>query len=307
MKIDSNYQTTYGAVSVMYYSKGQLDTAILWAKKGIEKDKRDPYLWAQLGYCYKNKKDWKNAFTSFHEARSCNPSLVVVNEGLLRVHLYDYKYPDSVGFYVAEMIRPDSINPMVYQTLGNIFTEFKEYNEAIRMLSISLAIDSLNPDTWKSLGYTYQAMGKDTPAINCFVKAWEIDSTDANTYNMLGNLYFGMGRYKDAQYFYGRAMEYSPENAVLVSNYGQAAEMSGDSIVAETYYRKALQKDPSYAYAHYQLAILYTNQNKKEAAIVELNKAVKLGNYSKEAIEADGYFAPLRNEPGYLALIKKMK
>jgi tetratricopeptide (TPR) repeat protein len=307
MKIDSNYQTTYGAVSVMYYSKGQLDTAILWAKKGIEKDKRDPYLWAQLGYCYNNKKDWKNAFTSFHEARSCNPSLVVVNEGLLRVHLYDYKYPDSVGFYVAEMIRPDSINPMVYQTLGNIFTEFKEYNEAIRMLSISLAIDSLNPDTWKSLGYTYQAMGKDTPAINCFVKAWEIDSTDANTYNMLGNLYFGMGRYKDAQYFYGRAMEYSPENAVLVSNYGQAAEMAGDSIEAETYYRKALQKDPSYAYAHYQLAILYTNQNKKEAAIVELNKAVKLGNYSKEAIEADGYFAPLRNEPGYLALIKKMK
>jgi hypothetical protein len=32
-----------------------------------------------------------------------------------------------------------------------------------------------------------------------------------------------------------------------------------------------------------------------------------LGNYHKEAIEAGDYFAQLRNEPGYLALIKKMK
>jgi tetratricopeptide (TPR) repeat protein len=196
---------------------------------------------------------------------------------------------------------------MVYQTLGNIFTEFKEYNEAIRMFDISLNIDSLNPDTWKSVGYTYQAMGKDTAAINCFIKAWQIDSTDANTYNMLGNLYFGMARYKDAQYLYGRAIEYNPENAVLFSNYGQAAEMAGDTIVAETYYRKSLQKDPLYAFAHYQLAILYTSQNKKEAAITELGNALKLGNYSKTDIEADAYFAPLRNEPGYIAMIKKMK
>ena len=46
---------------------------------------------------------------------------------------------------------------------------------------------------------------------------------------------------------------------------------------------------------------------KKKPAIAELNKTVKLGNYSKDANEANVYFAPLRDEPGYFALIKKMK
>jgi len=307
MQIDSNYQTTYGAVSVLYYSKGQFNTAIEWAQKGLKKDDRDPYLWAQLGYCYNNKKDWKNAFTSFHKARYYNPSLVVVNEGLLRVHMYDYKFPDSVGYYVKEMVRPDSLNPMVYQTLGNIFAEFKEYQEAIKMFDVSLSIDSLNPDTWKSVGHTYQAMGKDTVAINSFVKAWEIDSTDANTYNMLGNLYFGLARYQQAQYLYGKAIEYNPENAVLLSNYGQASEMAEDPLLAEQYYRLSLKKDVTYAHAYYQLAILYSKQHKNEAAIRELGEAVKFGNYSKATIEADNFFSPLRNEPGYLELIKKMK
>ena len=33
-------------------------------------------------------------------------------------------------------------------------------------------------------------------------------------------------------------------------------------------------------------------------AIVELNKAVKLGNYNKEAIELGGFFIPFINEAG---------
>ena len=307
LQIDTNYQTTYGGISVMYFSKSQFDSSIVWAKKGLEKDATDPYLWAQLGYCYNINKDWKNAYTSFHNARYYNPSLVIVNEGLLRVHMYDYKFPDSVSFYVKEMIRPDSLNPMVYQTLGNIYTEFKEYEEAIKMFDVSLYIDRLNPDTWKSVGYTYQAMGKDTAAINSFVKAWEIDSTDANTYNMLGNLYFGLARYQQAQYLYGRAIEYNPENAVLLCNYGQASEMAEDTALAEQYYRLSLKKDVTYAYAYYQLAILYSKQQKNEAAIRELSEAVKFGNYSKATIEAENFFAPLRNEPGYIQLIKNIK
>lgn len=307
MQIDSNYQTTYAAVSVMYYSKSQLDTAIVWAKKGLAKDKTDPYLWAQLGYCYSNKKDWKNAFTAFHQARNYNPSLVVVNEGLLRVHMYDYQHPDSVGYYVNEMLRPDSMNPMVYQTLGNIFTEFKEYADALRMFDVALSIDSLNPDTWKSVGYTYMAMGKDTAAINSFTKAWSIDSTDANTFNMLGNLYFGLGEYKNAQYLYGKGIQNSPDNAVIICNYGQASEMAGDLVEAEKYYKMSLTKDAGYAYAYYQLAILYAKQDKKEVAITALANAVKFGNYSKEAITTDSYLAALRNEPAFIALIQKMK
>lgn len=64
-------------------------------------------------------------------------------------------------------------------------------------------------------------------------------------------------------------------------------------------------------YSHYRSSLQLLKGEmyclKKKSAIAELNNTVKLGNYSKNAIEADGYFAPLRNEPGYLALIKKMK
>ncbi|HSN60938.1 MAG TPA: caspase family protein [Ferruginibacter sp.] len=305
--IDSNYQTTYGGISGMYSTKGNIDSAIYWCRAGLVKDATDPVLWTQLGYAYLNKKDWPNALQSFHKGIYYDKSFVYANEGALRVHMYDYKNDDSVKYYVNKLIAADSANPVVYQSMGNIFTEFNLYDDAIRMFDISLSIDSLNSDTWKAVGATFQAMGKDTFAINAYNKAWVIDSTDYSTYNQLGNLYFGLAQYKEAQYLFGKAIYYNEKNAVLLYNYALASAMAGQNDQAEIYYKKVLEVDAKYASAYYQLAAIYTAMSKPDDAVKNLVMAIKHGDYTKEVIENEPAFELLKEHKGFKAILQKMK
>ena len=305
--IDTNYQTTYGGISVMFNNRGKLDSAIYWAKLGLVKDKTDPNLWSQLGYCYYYKKDYVNAIKCFYNGMHFDSSYVYAIEGALRVHMYNYKSEDSVKHYVAKLIQSNPESPIVYQSLGVIFTEFEEYEDAIRMFNQSVTIDSLNPDTWKAVGATYLAMGKDTAAIDAYTHAWRIDSTDASTYNHLGNGYFTLGRYSDAQYLFKQGIIYNPLNAVLYVNFGMASEWAGDIVLAESYYKKSLQIDSAYSGAYYQLACLYAGLAKNAEAVQNLALAIKYGSYSRAGLEADTYLAPLKEDESFKSLLSKMK
>ncbi|RYF85644.1 MAG: tetratricopeptide repeat protein [Chitinophagaceae bacterium] len=287
LQIDSNYQTTFGGISNMYSMKGNIDSAMYWSKAGLKKDSTDPVLWAQLGYGYLNKEKWKQALACFHNSMHYEPALLYANEGALRVHMYDSKNVDSVAYYVTKLIASDSLNPVVYENMGNIFTEFNEFDDALRMFDISLAIDSLNPETWKDVGLLYSKMGKDTIAINAFNHAWNIDSTDANTYNMMANAYFNLQQYADAKYLYGKAIEYNPGNAVLYTNCGMAAEWGGEKETGEGLYKKALEIDTAYSPAYYRLASLYAD-SKVPDAVKNLALAIKYGKYTKAIAKYDG-------------------
>ena len=307
LKIDSTYQTTYGGIAGMYTTKGNVDSAIFWSKAGLQKDRTDPVLWTQLGYGYISKKDWPNALKSFYNGMYYDPQFVYANEGALRVHMYDYKNDDSIKYYVQKMIRADSLNPVVYSGLASIFTEFQQYDEAIRMFDISLALDSLNPDTWKMLGVNFQAMGKDTAAIVAYNKARYIDSTDANTYGQLGNLYFNMGRYDDAQWLYDKGLLYDDDNVILHYNFAYASEMLGQIDKAEQVFKKLLQLDNKYADAYYRLAAIYASQKKLPDAVKQLSQAIKYADYTKESVETDPAFSVLREDTGFKQLMKKLK
>ncbi len=307
LAIDTNYQTTYGGISGMYSTQQKIDSAIYWSKAGLKKDPTDPVLWTQLGFCYLNKKDWKAALDGFYNGMYYDPAFLHANEGALRVHMYNFTSADSVQFYVKKMVAADSLNPAVYQSLGNIFTEFDEYNEAISMFDISLALDSLNPDTWNAVGHTYKSMGKDTAAIYAYSKAWDLDSTNAYTFNQLGNLYYEMQRYADAQYLYGKAIFYNPENAVLYSNYASASQMLEQTAEAEKYYLLSLQKNPANAETAYQLAVLCAGMSRPDDAIKYLGRATAAGVYSKEVVANEPGFLVLKDHKDFKALLEKLK
>lgn len=304
--LDSNYQTTYGGIAALYISKREPDTAMMWTKKGLTKDATDASLWTQLGNLYYNKKQWKDAMAAYQNGIHYNPKYLYAQEGALRVHLYDFKSNDSVSYYVRKMIAADSLNPATYQSLGIIYTEFRWYEEALNMLNYSVELDSLNPETWKAAAQTYKAMGKDTAAINMLGMAWKIDSTDVGTNNELGNLFFKLGNYETAKFVFEKAIRGDPENSILLSNYGIAAQYNKETTLAETYYKKALEKDKKNAGAYYQLATLYVT-DKPDEAVKNLSLAVQYGGYTKADIEADPVFAPLKDNKSYKALLQKLK
>lgn len=307
LALDTNYQTTYGGISVLYNSRGMADSAAAWATAGLKKDPNDPALWAQLGYTYLFQKDYQKALPAFYNSIHLDSNYVYGNEGVLRVHMYDYKSEDSVKYYVTKLITADSLNPIVYQSMGAIFNEFKEYNAALDMLNQSVMLDSLNPDTWRLAATSYSGLGNDSAAINMLNRAWVLDSTDANIYNQMANAYFNLSSFENAQYLFMKAIQFNPQNAVLHCNYGMALEWGGDKVNAEKAYLQSLQKDPNYSNAYYQLATLYAGQGKIKEAVQQLALAIKHGSYTLKAIETDSYLEPLRNDKGYKALLKKLQ
>lgn len=307
LAIDSNYQTTYGGIGVLYMSRGMVDSSIIWVIEGLKKDPTDPNLWAQLGYGYIEKKNWDQASSAFHKCLIWEPDNWQGIEGLLRVHMYNYKSADSVQYYVKRLIASDSTNPVVYKNLGNIFNEFESYDEALKMFELSIAIDSLNAGTWRDAAASYSGKGMDSAAINILWRAWQLDSTDVNIYNQLGNAYFNLKEYENAALLYKRALEYFPANAVLQLNYATALEWGGKNAEAEAAYKQTIKLDPKYAQAYYRLACIYSAAGKLPAAIAQLELAIKYGEYSRSYIEADTELAPLKNEKGFQKLLQQLK
>ena len=92
----------------------------------------------------------------------------------------------------------------------------------------------------------------------------------------LGRLLHADGDARGAAEHYRRAIELDPSNALALFNLGVALEdlrMSEEAVLA---YRTALQADPHYADAHYNLARLYERRGEPAAALRHLRTYRKL-------------------------------
>lgn len=306
LAIDTNYQTTFGGISGLYSTKNEPDSAMLWTKKGLAKDATDAQLWTQLGNLYYQKKDWEKALNAYHKGIYYNPKFVYAQEGALRVHLYNFNSNDSVSYYVRKLVETDSLNPVIYQSLGIIYSEFGWHNDALQMLGYSIELDSLNTETWIAAANTYAAMGKDTFAFNLLSRAWQLDSTNAGINNRLGNLLFKFENYEAAKLVFERALQTDPENSIILCNYGMAAQFNKEISLAETYYLKAIKKDKKNGSAYYQLATIYASA-KPDEAVKNLKLAIEYAGYTKQEIEADSTFNVLKEHKGYKQLLLKLK
>ncbi len=81
-------------------------------------------------------------------------------------------------------------------------------------------------------------------------------------HNAYANFLKDHGRLLEAKWQYLSAIELAKDNGVYANNYGTLLVQLGDYEVAEAQFLKAIQLDPTFPWAYYQLANLYTNQNK---------------------------------------------
>ncbi len=83
-----------------------------------------------------------------------------------------------------------------------------------------------------------------------------------DTYNLtvFGEVKFQQGKYDDALDPLSRAAKLDPQNPEIQTDLGVVLGRKGLRQQAETALRKAVQLDPYYAAAHYNLAVIYILQ-----------------------------------------------
>jgi tetratricopeptide (TPR) repeat protein len=141
-----------------------------------------------------------------------------------------------------------------------------DYQTAIDSFNKAGELDPSQVAVWNSLGEAYTGLagtqkGDDKnksydAAIAAYNKSLALKPGDASVYNQMGNIYGAEKKIPEATAALTKAAQSDPAMAAKAYyNMGANLVNSGQSDQAVDFFQKAIQADPTYADAHYQLGI----------------------------------------------------
>lgn len=107
-------------------------------------------------------------------------------------------------------------------------------------------------------------------------KALEIDPDYVPALNSLASTLAALGRHPEAIIAFTNALHRAPDNPAILNNYARALTLAGRGYEARGVLEKAVQIQPYYAEAHYNLAILLDQEGLKSDALREYEQAAAL-------------------------------
>lgn len=124
--------------------------------------------------------------------------------------------------------------------------------EALEHLEQALALGPDEEDLGSVLfylGYCLKEMGRFQEASSFLQRALKADPTSYEAWNLLGYCRFKLGLHHEAIEAFLRALQIRPGSAIDLANIGSSLRELGESREAAAWYRKALSRDPTLAFA----------------------------------------------------------
>ena len=159
--------------------------------------------------------------------------------------------------------------------------EAGNYEQAVQLLTEAADLDATQAGIWISLAQAQQGLANHEEALSAYEKAAMLQPSPA-LYQNMGNLYAELENSEKAQEFYDKAVEMSAgsDPSVAASTYYNMAVghiNKLDTEKAKEALSKAIEIDPTYAEAYYQLGIILTNDmNAIPQAVEHLKKYLEL-------------------------------
>lgn len=202
-----------------------------------------------------NGQNYNDAFEKFGMTRKINSSfgykdtIATFNMALCALQLQDNAKSKEL---FEDLAKNNYHNYMVYKTLANIY---KVENDTIKAVSVIQKGRKLMPDDLNLL----------------------IEET---------NVYLQTGKTKEAQQLLDLAVSKDPDNATLHYAIGVNMAEVGEFDRAESAYKKAIELQPDYFDAFYNLGALYVNTS---VSIIDQANALEIGdpNYDVMKTKAD--------------------
>jgi tetratricopeptide (TPR) repeat protein len=125
----------------------------------------------------------------------------------------------------------------------------------------------------------------------------------ANEQIRLGVSSFYSKDYTAAIAAYDKAIELDPTNAVVFDLKGYSLLKAGDTQKAIDVLKQATTIQPSYVWAHYDLALAYWAGGDTSSAIAEVRKVITADPALREVIKNDAQFNKFRSSPAFMSII----
>ena len=169
---------------------------------------------------------------------------------------------------------PNNINLM--SKLGIMLAETDQPDRAIDLLEYCIQKDPNDPENFNFLGVAYYKKRNASKALENYRKALELDNNYASVYNNIGSLYLALylgGKKTDEQLYtramesFNRALEMDPRLFSAYNGRGAAYKFKNQGELAISDWKKAIEINPNYLDAYFNIAHTYLEMGKKAPAL----------------------------------------
>lgn len=253
------------------------------------------------------------AHDTFPYARVNAQKALALDEKLASAHLslaivklfYEWDFAGA-GEHLRRARELDPQNAQVYHFNGHYFELTKKFEEAIEETKRGISLDPTNLVVNAELGFAYYLGRQPDGAIAAAHKTLQIDQTFAYAAWVAVQAYESKGMYQEALSEIDRALPGSENWSWLVADKGYVFALQGQREAALKIVAELRQRGDTEYIDSVLCAYIYIALGDKDAAFALLEKAVEDRSGFIGWIEIEPKFDPLRSDPRYAALLKRM-
>jgi Flp pilus assembly protein TadD len=223
-----------------------------------------------------NAKESLAEYTKGSEYREPSPyDLEIV--ALDYVLLRDYMDADK---WLSQSLAHNPKNPEGWYYLGRTKYNENRFEEAVRAFQECLKQDPKNIKAEDNLGLSYAGLGRSDEAMAAYQLAisWQADKAvkDSGPFLDLGSLLLDENRTSEAIPYLMQAKQISPDDSRTHEELGKAYERSGRLQEAQSELVEAVKMSPQDAALHFLLGRVYQKQKLMDKAKSEFERSAKL-------------------------------
>ena len=226
-----------------YEEQGDYNQAIEIYNKLISMAPNIPDLYSNLANIYYIKGEFDLAISNYQTAITLNPNrswTSVIAQTMGFVYQENKTDPDAAisAYQTAYVLTPEDID--IYVNLGSAFYDKEDYQNALSVYRQALELQPHNPKIHCNLGFLYWGKGDTEEAVKAYELAIKYDTSYDIAYNNLGVIYLDdLGRVNKSIELFTKAIESNPSYALAYFNLARATSIIGDKVEAAKLYQSA--------------------------------------------------------------------
>ncbi len=238
-------------------------------------------------------------------ALKINPMLAEAHNSLAHISLHEWKWESAEkGFQKAIELDPAYV--LAHHWYALCLTAIGKTNEAVTQMEKARELDPLSTRINADLGMAYLSAGRYDEAIAQEKKTLELNPKSAGARWIRGMAYQQKKMFGEAIKDYQSALELSHNNPNFLAALGHVYASSGNASAAKNTLDTLFVVSKQEPVSPFFFALVYAGLNDKEKALEWLQKAYEEKSGSVRYLKMEPRLQNLRNEPRYVALMKKI-
>ncbi len=288
IQLKESDSSAYGLIGYVYFARGRYQEAIEQFEKAVTYETNTAtkaITYEVIAFSYSSLGRDQDAIAAYGKARTLRPESTSAIWGLARIHEKRGDFDEAIRLKKEAMGREPVASS--YATLASTYlakarrnNSDADFEEAISLLKKAINMNPTFGTAYFLLGQVYKFYKGGVhadEAIANYETAAKYNPKDASIYFHLGDLYYAVKKNYDAAIKYLRdAINLDPNFAQANWELGAVYRDKGDDVQAVKYFLEAIRADRSHQDAYFSLVAIYRSQKKYVEAIELLQKLFEI-------------------------------